>query len=158
MVGNYYRQLTSAGVRTHAHLLALTDERLRGCGVAALGHRKLLLARIETLKLLPSPDDGLQEWMSGGSAFASLQEGGQRTGARAGLHSMLGEVAGVSVILYIATEVSGVGGATGCARCPGRWLRAGARLWLHVVTEVSHAGGNERGPAAGRRSPAISGI
>ena len=108
MVGNYYRQLTSAGVRTHAHLLALTAERLRGCGVAALGHRKLLLARIETLKLLPSPDDGLQEWMSGGGALASLQEGGQRAGARAGLHSMLGEVAGVSVILYIATEVSEV--------------------------------------------------
>ena len=145
MVGNYYRQLTSAGVRTHAHLLALTDARLRGCGVAALGHRKLLLARIETLKLLPSPDDGLQEWLSGGSA--SLHAAGLRAGARAGLHSMLGEVAGVSVILYVlhVTEVSRLGGATARARCPGRWSRAGARLWLHVVTEVSYVVFGNRG-------------
>jgi hypothetical protein len=74
----YHRLLRDGGVETHAQLLALDDKKLRSCGVAALSHRKMLLARVETLKLLASPEEKLAQW---------AREGG---GNDAALHTLLG--------------------------------------------------------------------
>jgi hypothetical protein len=57
----YHALLSGHGIRVHADLLALDDHKLQMCGIKALSHRKMLLARAETLKLLPSPEERLAE-------------------------------------------------------------------------------------------------
>jgi hypothetical protein len=56
-------------------LLALSDSNLLAAGVSALSHRKLVLARVETLKLLPNQEEALLAWAQGarsGGAMHSL--------------------------------------------------------------------------------------
>ena len=74
----YHKMLRNGGVETHAQLLALDDNKLRSCGVATLSHRKMLLSRVETLKLLASPEEKLAQWAREGA------------GKDAALHSLLG--------------------------------------------------------------------
>ena len=57
----YHALLTGYGITSHADLLALHNHALQMCGITALSHRKMLLARVETLKLLPSPEEKLAE-------------------------------------------------------------------------------------------------
>ena len=51
--------------RDACRLLTLNDSKLLSAGVSALSHRKLILARVETLKLLPNQEEALLEWTQG---------------------------------------------------------------------------------------------
>ena len=68
----YYTSLRQRGIETHADLLALNDSKLLAAGVSALSHRKLVLARVETLKLLPNPEEALLEWAQGARSGGAL--------------------------------------------------------------------------------------
>jgi hypothetical protein len=70
----YHALLSGHGIQSHADLLALDDHKLQLCGITALSHRKMLLARAETLKLLPSPEERLAEvsLFCFGSSFLSI--------------------------------------------------------------------------------------
>lgn len=57
----YHALLTNHGIEFHSDLLALDDQKLQMCGIKVLSHRKMLLARAETLKLLPNPEERLSE-------------------------------------------------------------------------------------------------
>jgi len=76
----YYTSLRQRGIETHADLLALNDSKLLAAGVSALSHRKLILARVETLKLLPNQEEALLEWAQGARSGGAL-------------HSLLGSFA-----------------------------------------------------------------
>jgi len=52
-VYEYKSLLAASGVATLSQLLSITDQKLLQAGIKALGHRKLMLARTEIMKLLP---------------------------------------------------------------------------------------------------------